>query len=88
MADEAKELKGVKNIMTHAGGSSSNSGNVYIALDDWSQRKSSDLSVNSIIAKFNSTVVPKHPEAQVSALQYAIPSGARYGRGLVHAAPG
>ena len=67
IATESRELNGVTNVMTHAGGSSSNSGNVYVALDDWSKRKSADLSVNSIIAKFNSTIVPKHPEAQVSA---------------------
>ena len=67
IADETKKIPGVKDIMTHAGGSTSNSGNVYISLDSWDQRTSSDLSVNSIIAKFNKTVVPLHPEARVAA---------------------
>lgn len=67
IADETKQIPGVKDIMTHSGGSASNSGNVYISLDSWDERTSSDLSVNSIIAKFNKTVVPLHPEARVAA---------------------
>ena len=67
IADETKQIPGVKDIMTHSGGSTSNSGNVYISLDSWDERTSSDLSVNSIIAKFNKTVVPLHPEARVAA---------------------
>lgn len=67
IADETKQIPGVKDIMTHSGGSTSNSGNVYISLDSWDERTSSDLSVSSIIAKFNKTVVPLHPEARVAA---------------------
>lgn len=53
--------------MTHAGGSTSNTGNLYVALENWDDHQSNDLSAESIIAKFNKTVVPNHPEARVAA---------------------
>ena len=67
VAEETKKIPGVKDIMTHTGGSNSNAGNMYVALDNWSERTASDLSVESILAKFYATVAPKHPEARVVA---------------------
>ena len=66
-AEETRKIPGVKDVMTHAGGSTSNTGNLYVALENWDDRKSNDLSAESIIAKFNKTVVPNHPEARVAA---------------------
>lgn len=66
-AEETRKIPGVKDVMTHAGGSTSNSGNLYVSLENWDDRKSSDLSAEAIIAKFNKTVVPNHPEARVAA---------------------
>ncbi len=66
-AEETRQIPGVKDVMTHAGGSTSNTGNLYVALENWDDRQSNDLSAESIIAKFNKTVVPKHPEARVAA---------------------
>lgn len=66
-AEETCKIPGVKDIMTHAGGSTSNTGNLYVALENWDDRQSNDLSAESIIAKFNKTVVPNHPEARVAA---------------------
>lgn len=67
-AEETRQIPGVKDVMTHAGGgSTSNTGNLYVALENWDDRQSNDLSAESIIAKFNKTVVPNHPEARVAA---------------------
>ena len=66
-AEETRQIPGVKDVMTHAGGSTSNTGNLYVALENWDGRQSNDLSAESIIAKFNKTVVPNHPEARVAA---------------------
>lgn len=66
-AEETRQIPGVKDVMTHAGGSTSNTGNLYVALENWDDRQSNDLSAESIIAKFNNTVVPNHPEARVAA---------------------
>ena len=66
-AEETRQIPGVKDVMTHAGGSTSNTGNLYVALENWDDRQSNDLSAESIIAKFNKTVVLNHPEARVAA---------------------
>ena len=66
-AEETRQIPGVKDVMTHAGGSTSNTGNLYVALENWDDRQANDLSAESIIAKFNKTVVPNHPEARVAA---------------------
>lgn len=66
-AEETRQIPGVKDVMTHAGGSTSNTGNLYVAMENWDDRQSNDLSAESIIAKFNKTVVPNHPEARVAA---------------------
>ena len=66
-AEETRQIPGVKDVMTHARGSTSNTGNLYVALENWDDRQSNDLSAESIIAKFNKTVVPNHPEARVAA---------------------
>lgn len=66
-AEETRQIPGVKDVMAHAGGSTSNTGNLYVALENWDDRQSNDLSAESIIAKFNKTVVPNHPEARVAA---------------------
>ena len=66
VAAETQEIPGVKNVMTHAGGGTSNSGNIYVSLDDWADRTSADKSVMAIIQKFNANA-KKHPEAQIMA---------------------
>ena len=66
-AEETRQIPGVKDVMTHAGGSTLNTGNLYVALENWDDRQSNDLSAESIIAKFNKTVVLNHPEARVAA---------------------
>lgn len=66
VAAETMAIPGVKNVMTHAGGSTSNSGNLYVSLDDWSERTSSDKSVTAIVSQFNA-LAKNHPEGQIMA---------------------
>lgn len=67
MAAETKTIPGVKDVMTNAGGSSSNTGNLYVSLDNWDQRTASAESVTSIITQFNMMAAKDHPEASIYA---------------------
>lgn len=67
MAAETKTIPGVKDVMTNAGGSSSNTGNLYVSLDNWDQRTASAESVTSIIIQFNMMAAKDHPEASIYA---------------------
>ncbi len=64
VAKEAREIPGVDAVMTNT---SAGSGNLFVRLDDWADRESTEKSINGIISAFNREVAPKHPEAQVMA---------------------
>ncbi|MBR3622650.1 MAG: multidrug efflux RND transporter permease subunit [Selenomonadaceae bacterium] len=72
VSKELSELTGVKNIMKIAGydvlssGFKSNSGTIFIGLDSWGERTSSELAIASIVDKANMLGL-KHPEATVMA---------------------
>ena len=68
VAEEAKTIPGIKNIMTN---SSAGSGNLYIALDDWADRTTADMRVSSITAKLSAMAAKDTPAAQVSAFSPA-----------------
>ena len=64
VAEETRKIPGVDAVMTHA---SAGSGNLFVRLDDWADRETTEKSVSGIISQFNTQVAPKHPEAQVMA---------------------
>ena len=64
VAEETRKIPGVDAVMTHG---SAGSGNLFVRLDDWADRETTEKSVNGIISQFNTQVAPKHPEAQVMA---------------------
>lgn len=68
VAEEAKTIPGIKNIMTNA---SAGSGNLYIALDDWAARTTDELQVSAITARLTAMAAKNDPAAQVSAFSPA-----------------
>ena len=64
VAKETRNIPGVDAVMTN---SSAGSGNLFVRLDDWADRESTEKSISAIISAFNTEVAPKHPEAQVMA---------------------
>ncbi|MBO6179563.1 MAG: multidrug efflux RND transporter permease subunit [Selenomonadaceae bacterium] len=72
VSKELSELSGVKNVMKIAGydvlssGFKSNSGTIFVGLDSWGKRTSSDLAISSIVDKANMLGL-NHPEATVMA---------------------
>ena len=64
VAEETRKIPGVDAVMTHT---SAGSGNLFVRLDDWADRESTEKSISAIISTFNTKVAPTHPEAQVMA---------------------
>lgn len=70
---EIHALSGVKNIMKIpgydmlSGGTKSNGGTIFAGLDDWGERTTDELSLDSIIEKVNG-LGKGHPEARVMAM--------------------
>lgn len=68
VAEEARTIPGVKNVMTNA---SAGSGMLYVALEDWAARTADDLQVSAITAKLSAMAAKNDPAAQVSAFNPA-----------------
>ncbi len=74
--ESLKEIKGIKNVLTVCGfsllsGSGENTGLAFVVLDHWDQRKSPELSLDSIMEQLNqrchavasATIIPFAPPA-------------------------
>lgn len=72
VTDDIKAIGGVRDVMTIigydmvAGGAKSSSGTLFVGMDPWSQRETTELQINSIIAQ-TFGLSAKYPEATILA---------------------